>query len=444
MSTDKRILVLGSGLVAKPCVDYLIRDERNKLTIACRTLSTAQTLAADHSRATAIGLDVASPELDTHVTEHDVVISLVPFIYHPTVIKAAIRGKTHVVTTSYVSPAIRELEAEAKAAGITVLNEVGVDPGVDHLYAIKTIGEVHAKGGKVKEFYSYCGGLPAPECADNPLKFKFSWSPRGALLSQFNSACFLQDGKVFEISNQHLMAHAEPYHVVDGYSFVAYPNRNSVPFREFYNIPEAETVIRGSLRYAGNPAFVGALIRMGWLDTQPKEWLATKNEGLTLKEVLGRCINSKDFDEKTLINRTEELCDFTSNAERKDIIEGLRWIGLFSDKPATLRGNLLDTLCAELEKLMSFQPGERDLVMLQHKFVVEWKDGSKVTGSLSYGYSAMAKSVGITCGIATQLLLNGEPALNVPGVLAPYKAEICDPIRKAVESEGIVLVEKTL
>ncbi|KAF4812734.1 Saccharopine dehydrogenase [Colletotrichum siamense] len=451
MSTDKRILVLGSGLVAKPCVDYLIRDERNKLTIACRTLSTAQTLAADHSRATAIGLDVASPELDTHVTEHDVVISLVPFIYHPTVIKAAIRGKTHVVTTSYVSPAIRELEAEAKAAGITVLNEVGVDPGVDHLYAIKTIGEVHAKGGKVKEFYSYCGGLPAPECADNPLKFKFSWSPRGALLSQFNSACFLQDGKVFEISNQHLMAHAEPYHVVDGYSFVAYPNRNSVPFREFYNIPEAETVIRGSLRYADNPAFVGALIRMGWLDTQPKEWLATKNEGLTLKEVLGRCINSKDFDEKTLINRTEELCDFTSNAERKDIIEGLRWIGLFSDKPATLRGNLLDTLCAELEKLMSFQPGERDLVMLQHKFVVEWKDGSKdtITSTLELlgepdGYSAMAKSVGITCGIATQLLLNGEPALNVPGVLAPYKAEICDPIRKAVESEGIVLVEKTL
>ncbi|KAI8288736.1 Saccharopine dehydrogenase [Colletotrichum sp. SAR11_57] len=444
MSTDKRILVLGSGLVAKPCVDYLIRDERNKLTIACRTLSTAQTLAADHSRATAIALDVASPELDTHVTEHDVVISLVPFIYHPTVIKAAIRGKTHVVTTSYVSPAIRELEAEAKAAGITVLNEVGVDPGVDHLYAIKTIDEVHAKGGKVKEFYSYCGGLPAPECADNPLKFKFSWSPRGALLSQFNSACFLQDGKVFEISNQHLMAHTEPYHVVDGYSFVAYPNRNSVPFREFYNIPEAETVIRGSLRYAGNPAFVGALIRMGWLDTQPKEWLATKNEGLTLKEVLGRCINSEDFDEKALINRTEELCDFTSNAERKDIIEGLRWIGLFSDKPATLRGNLLDTLCAELEKLMSFQPGERDLVMLQHKFVVEWKDGSKVTGSLSYEYSAMAKSVGVTCGIATQLLLNGEPALNVPGVLAPYKAEICDPIRKAVESEGIVLVEKTL
>ncbi|WYZ41467.1 hypothetical protein EsH8_V_000362 [Colletotrichum jinshuiense] len=429
MST-KKILVLGSGLVAKPCVDYLLRDEKNILTIACRTLSAAQTLASNHPRATAIALDVASPELEEHVATHDVVISLVPFIHHPTVVKAGIRGKTHVVTTSYVSPAIRELEAEAKAAGITVLKEVGVDPGVDHLYAIKTIDEVHEKGGKVKEFYSYCGGLPAPEIAGNPLRFKFSWSPRGALLSQFNSASFLQDGKVVEIPNEKLMAQAKPYHVIDGYSFVAYPNRNSVPFREFYNIPEADTVIRGSLRYDGNPAFVAALIKLGWLDTRPKDWLEKTDGGddLTLREVFGRAIG----------------------ADGK-IISGLRWIGLFTDKAATLRGNLLDTLCAELELLMSFQPGERDLVMLQHKFVVEWQDGRRetITSTLELlgdpnGHSAMAKSVGVTCGIATQLLLDGEPALNVPGVLAPYTAEICNPIRKVLETEGIKLVEKSI
>ncbi|KAF9880915.1 saccharopine dehydrogenase [Colletotrichum karsti] len=447
----KKILVLGSGLVAKPCIDYLLRDEKNKLTIACRTLATAESLAAGHPRAKAISLDVSSPDLDANVAAHDVVLSLVPFVHHPTVIKAGIRGKTNVVTTSYVSPAIRDLEDEIKAAGITVLNEVGVDPGVDHLYAIKTIDEVHAKGGQIKEFYSYCGGLPAPECADNPLKFKFSWSPRGALLSQFNSASFLQNGKVVDIPNENLMAQAKPYHVVDGYSFVAYPNRNSVPFREFYNIPEAETVVRGSLRYDGNPAFVRALINMGWLDTQPKTWLDGSSEGLTLREVLLRCIDAERNDEATLIARINELCEFSDESESDRIISGLRWIGLFSDKPATLRGNLLDTLCAELEKLMSFQPGERDLVMLQHKFVVEWKDGRKetITSTLELlgdpnGYSGMAKSVGVTCGIATQLLLDGEPALNVPGVLAPYKAAICDPIRKNLEDEGIKLIEKTL
>ncbi|OHW97055.1 saccharopine dehydrogenase [Colletotrichum incanum] len=446
---DKKILVLGSGLVAKPCVDYLLRNERNKLTIACRTRSTAQTLASNHPRAAAIVLDVASPELDAHVAAHDLVISFVPFVHHPTVIKAGIRGSTHVVTTSYVSPAIRELEDEAQAAGITVLNEVGVDPGVDHLYAIKTIDEVHNKGGK--EFHSYCGGLPAPECADNPLHFKFSWSPRGALLSQFNSASYLRDGKVVEISNQDLMTQAEPYHVADGYSFVAYPNRNSVPFQEFYNIPEAETVVRGSLRYEGNPSFVAALIKLGWLDTQPRVWLEKESGGLTLRELLGRTIGAHGVDEESLLTRINELCNFSDNAEREEIVSGLRWVGLFSEKSATLRGNLLDTLCAELERLLSFQPGERDLVMLQHKFVIQWEDGRKETRTSTLellgdpdGYSAMAKSVGVTCGIATQLLLDGEPALNRPGVLAPYTTEICNPIRHKLEEEGIKLVEKSL
>ncbi|GKT67972.1 saccharopine dehydrogenase [Colletotrichum tofieldiae] len=409
---DKKILVLGSGLVAKPCVDYLLRNERNKLTIACRTRATAETLASNYPRATAIALDVASPELNAHVAAHDLVISLVPFVHHPTVIKAGIKGNTHVVTTSYVSPAIRELGDEAQAAGITVLNEVGVDPGETRPPCLSLVGEsgsqiLFRRGSlqgwkskdsfppgythnEIKEFHSYCGGLPAPECADNPLRFKFSWSPRGALLSQFNSASYLQGGKVVEISNQDLMAQAQPYHVADGYSFVAYPNRNSVPFREFYNIPEAETVVRGSLRYEGNPSFVAALIKLGWLDTQPRAWLEKESGGLTLREVLGRIISAHGDDEESLIARIDELCSFSDNVERERIISGLRWIGLFSEKPATLRGNPLDTLCAELERLLSFQPGERDLVMLQHKFVIQWEDGRKVKYTTSQRFYSSA------------------------------------------------------
>lgn len=213
-------------------------DEHILTYVACRTLPSVQKLAAGFPRTIAISLDVSLMSgLDTQVAAHDLVISLIPYIYHAAVIKSAIKSKTQVVTTSYVSPAIKELEAAVKEAGITVLNEVGVDPGVDHLYAIKKIDEVHAKGGKVREFYSYCGGLPAPECADNPLSFKFSWSPRGAFLSQRNSATFLQNGKVIDISSDDLMATSKPYYVMKGYDFVAYSNRNSIPFREFYNIP---------------------------------------------------------------------------------------------------------------------------------------------------------------------------------------------------------------
>jgi saccharopine dehydrogenase (NADP+, L-glutamate forming) len=178
---------------------------------------------------------------------------------------------------------MRALDAPACLAGITVLNEVGVDPGIDHIYAIKKINEVHAQGGKVLEFHSYCGGLPVPDYANNPLGFKFSWSPRGALLSQRNSARFLANGDVVTIPAEDLMGCAKKSYVKDGYEFVAYPNRDSVPFRDFYGIPEAKTVVRGSLRYRGNPAFVDALGKVRWLDPREKEWL---REGMTWVEIV--------------------------------------------------------------------------------------------------------------------------------------------------------------
>jgi saccharopine dehydrogenase (NADP+, L-glutamate forming) len=248
------------------------------------------------------------------------------------------------------------------------------------------------------------------------------------------------------------MGTAKPYHVMDGYDFVAYPNRDSTPFRDFYAIPEARTVVRGSLRYEGNPALVKALIELGWLDQSEKAWLKPGGS-LTWAEIQGRATNAKSAKEDDLLARVDELCTFTSASQRDEIIAGLRWMGLFSTQPAALRGNLLDTLSAQLEKLCSFKPGERDLVMLQHKFVVQWADGktNTITSTLELlgdsepgGYSAMSKSVGVTCGIATQLLLDGHPAFAKPGVWAPYSKEMCDPLREGVESEGIKLVERIL
>jgi saccharopine dehydrogenase (NADP+, L-glutamate forming) len=171
---------------------------------------------------------------------------LIPYTLHATVIKSAIRNKKNVVTTSYVSPAMLELEEEAKKAGITVMNEIGLDPGIDHLYAIKTIEEVHKAGGKITSFLSYCGGLPAPEASDNPLGYKFSWSSRGVLLALRNAARYYKDGKVVDIAGPQLMGTAKPYFIYPGYAFVAYPNRDSTPYKERYNIPEAQTIIRRS------------------------------------------------------------------------------------------------------------------------------------------------------------------------------------------------------
>lgn len=192
------------------------------------------------------------------------------------------------------------------------------------------------------------------------------------------------------------MAAAKPYFLLDGYDFVAYPNRDSVPIRDFYNIPEADTVIRGSLRHKGNPEFVQSLTKLGWLDTEEKAWL---KPGMTWAQIMQKTIglDTEEFRERfvvrlaldgfylilclfsVLISRIKEICEFPNEAESDRITSGLRWIGLFSSKQADVRGgNLLDTLAGQLEKLMSFQPGERDLVMLQYKFVIEWSDGKTV------------------------------------------------------------------
>ncbi|KAE9404950.1 saccharopine dehydrogenase [Gymnopus androsaceus JB14] len=457
----KKILLLGSGFVARPCAEYIVRNPQNELTIACRTLSSAQVLADSLPRTTPISLDVTQrAHLDAQVAAHDLVISLIPYIYHTDVVMAAIKGKTDVVTTSYISPAMRELDEAAKAAGITVLNEIGLDPGIDHLYAVKTIDEVHAKGGKVKQFISNCGGLPAPAYASNPLGYKFSWSARGVLLALFNSGTYLSDGKRVEIPGSKLMDDAKPVYISPAYAFVSYPNRDSTPFRDYYKINgegEGETCIRSNLRYQGFPEFIKALMKIGWMNEKGQEWL--NDNGLTWVQVLRKMLNVPETeDSSTLVSKIKSVCEFSDEQEASRLISGFRWLGLFSSEPispcsapGSSQPTLLDTLFARLEKLMTYAPGERDLVMLQHRFVVEWPDKSVQTltstleaygAPFGFGHSAMARTVGLPCGIATQLILDGVLAMK--GVHAPYSKEICDPIRMVLEAEGICMVEGVL
>jgi saccharopine dehydrogenase (NADP+, L-glutamate forming) len=246
--------------------------------VACRTLKKAQELTRNKSNATAISLDVFNDQaLEDQIQKHDLVISLIPYIHHARVIKAAIKCKKHVVTTSYISPAMLEYDQAAKDAGITVFNEIGVDPGIDHLYAIKTIDEVHQQGGKILEFLSYCGGLPAPEASNNPLGYKFSWSSRGVLLALRNSAKFVEHGKVVEIPGQELMSSAKPIHIYPAFAFVGYPNRDSTPYNERYGIPECQTVLRGTLRYAIFPEFIKVFVMLGLLNDDPVAELHESN-----------------------------------------------------------------------------------------------------------------------------------------------------------------------
>ncbi|KAI3631703.1 hypothetical protein MIR68_010176 [Amoeboaphelidium protococcarum] len=454
---ERKILLLGSGYVAKPCADFLLRRPENKLTVASRKLENAQKLAKQlggESIVKAISFDVDNEsELANLIAQYDLVISLIPYIHHAQVIKAAIKGKKHVVTTSYVNPQMAELHQDAIKAGITVMNEIGLDPGIDHLYAVKTIDQVHREGGKLKSFVSYCGGLPAPECSNNPLGYKFSWSSRGVLLALRNTAKYLKDGRVVEIPGPELMNSAQP--IFTGYpafSLVGYPNRDSTPYNERYNIPECETVLRGTLRFSGFPEFVSVLVSMGFLKDDQVSWLSADAQlswrQLTCKMLQVDSSATDDQLLKAIFDKGQ--VSKMSKFNQDNIANGVKWLGLLSDNAKVQpRGNYLDTLCALLEKKMAYGEGERDLVFLQHRFDIENKDGSKKTiysTMIEYGvpggYTAMAKTVGIPCGIAVQQILDGK--LTEKGVIAPMTMKICEPLIAELEKEGIKMVDHVI
>jgi saccharopine dehydrogenase (NADP+, L-glutamate forming) len=266
--------------------------------LACRTLGSASRLCERVKRATPISLDVTNASaLDIEVAKVDLIVSLIPYSFHTVVIKSAIRNKKNVVTTSYVSAAMLELEQEVREAGITVMNEIGLDPGIDHLYAVKTVDEVHKVGGKIISFLSYCGGLPAPEASNNPLGYKFSWSSRGVLLALRNSARYYKDGKLEEIAGTQLMESAKPYPIYPGFAFVAYPNRDSTEYKERYHIPEAHTIIRGTLRYQGFPEFIRVLVDIGFLTEDERDFLKPSGGPLSWKEATRLVLGAKSATE---------------------------------------------------------------------------------------------------------------------------------------------------
>ncbi|RYO91151.1 hypothetical protein DL764_008319 [Monosporascus ibericus] len=449
-----KVLMLGAGFVTKPTLDIL-SDSGIFVTVACRTLESAKSLSAGIKNATPISLDVTNEQaLDAELAKHDLVISLIPYTFHATVIKSAIRTKKHVVTTSYVSPAMLELDQQCKDAGITVMNEIGLDPGIDHLYAVKTIEEVHGEGGKIMSFLSFCGGLPSPENSGNPLGYKFSWSPRGVLLALRNPASFYQDGKVVNVAgpgkqpyarnvSENVVSHRSRHFNTWDFSLIY-----STGYKERYNIPEAQTIIRGTLRYAGFPEFVKVLVNIGFLKDEEQSYC---KEPIPWKEATQKILAAPSSDEKDLIEAISAKATFKDNEQREHILAGLRWLGLFSSEKIMPRGNPLDTLCATLENKMQYGEGERDLVILQHKFEVELKDGSKQTRTSTLceygstepgGYSAMARLVGIPCAVAVKQVLDGT--LAEKGVLAPMNDKINDPLIKELKKYGISCKEEVV
>ena len=257
----KTVLVLGAGLVTRPLVRYLLDQPDFKVIVASRTVSKAEKLIDGHPRGEAKTLLVQDEDhLKDLISGADLVISLVPWTYHPVVAKHCLELEKHLITTSYVKEAMQALDQQVKDKNLLFLNEIGLDPGIDHMSAMKIIHGVEERGGRIVSFFSYCGGLPAPEANTHPFGYKFSWSPRGVVLAGKNTGRYLKDGQGIDVPSQDLFAHTWTLEIENIGQLVAYPNRDSIPYIKTYGLKDAKSMFRGTLR---NPGWCGPSLCAG-------------------------------------------------------------------------------------------------------------------------------------------------------------------------------------
>ncbi|DBA04445.1 TPA: hypothetical protein N0F65_010041 [Lagenidium giganteum] len=430
-SQEKRkIVCLGAGLVAAPLVEYLSREGANEVNVASGLEGEAQRIYRKFSRQNVKPhfVDVLKDKagLEKLCSSADCVVSLLPAPMHVDVAKLCIQHRTPLVTASYISPEMKSLHANAKNAGIPILCELGLDPGMDHMSAMKVIDEVKAHDGKIVSFSSVCGGLPAPEAADNPIGYKFSWSPRGVLTAALNAAQYRKDGKVVNVRGDDLLISNEHVNFLPAFAIDQIPNRDSLPYADIYGIPDAHSIYRGTLRYAGCCEILYQMRNLGLFDTNPAGAMPS-----------------------TWPDLIKELTKKNGGALKQDGNEFLKWLGVYDvNTPLVKSSTVIDTFCALLQDKLAYKPGERDMAIMHHEFGVEYADGRKEKRTSTYvGYGSengdtiMAKTVGVTAAIGVQMIL--QDAVQGRGVLTPTTPDIYSPGLARLEAEGVRFNEKT-
>lgn len=435
-----KILILGAGLVSGPIVEFLLQDDDYQVMLADIDVGNAEKLLNGHPRGAAVKLDIGNQAaLQGLINDADVVVSLVPYTLHPTVAQACINARVSLVTASYVSPAMRELDQAARDAGIILLNEIGLDPGIDHMTAMRIIHQIQEKGGTVTSFYSYCGGLPAPEANDNPFGYKFSWSPKGVLLAGKNDAHYLKENQQVDINGEALFQNNWEVSLPNGEMYQTYPNRDSLSYISTYGLEGIQTMFRGTLRNPNWCEIMDVVKKLGFLADADTELGTTFSPRMLTAKVSGLSESTLEAD----IVRKFRI------AENGPEMTALQWLGLFDPAPRKWRANTpIDCLTELMLEKMSYRSGERDMVVLHHEFEAEFPHGRKKYLStlkdfgIPDGHTAMARTVTLPVGIAVKLIASGQ--ITATGVQIPVIPEIYEPVLTELEKQGVAFDEQEI
>lgn len=438
----KNILVIGAGRSASSLIKYLLDNsskENWNITVGDVAIDLVKQKTANHPNSRAIAFDITNDkQREEEIKRADLVISMLPASMHMNVARDCVRFKKHLATASYVSKEMMELHAEARSEGIILLNESGLDPGIDHASAMKVIDHIHEQGGELTSFQSFCGGLVAPECNDNPWGYKFSWNPRNVILAGQGTAQFIENGEYKYIPYNRLFTQICTIEVFGHGKFDAYANRDSLSYRKFYGIENIPTMLRGTLRMPGYCQAWNVFVKLGLTDDSYK---IEASDTLTYKQLL------ESFLPVGKQSTKEKLTTFMGAEMNEEVMNKIEWLGVFEDKKIKVKNATPAQILQDLlEEKWLLKEHDKDMIVMQHQFEYTLNgQAKKITSSLvvkgdDQTYTAMAKTVGLPLAIAAKLILQGK--ISARGVIIPTKKEIYLPVLNELENYGVKFEEK--
>lgn len=434
----KNILVIGAGRTSSSLINYLFDKSAEfswLITIADQSLELAEQKASNHPNAKAIQFNVMdSEQRSLFIGKADIVISLLPETLHIHLVKDCLKHRVNLVTASYVSPQMATFNDEATRAGLVFLNEMGLDPGIDHMETMKLLSKVKAKGGNLISLKSFGGGLVAPESDDNPWGYKITWNPMNVVMAGMASARYVKDEKLKIVPYNRLFRDVRQVEVPGLGKFESYPNRDSIKYRRIYNIPRIPNVFRGSLRKIGFCKAWNALVQIGLTDNR---YLVPDSNKLKYSEWL-----SFYLDKKNGVSVKQALADFLNESNDGDVLKKIEWLGLLSDEKIMLTDvSPAEILLDLLKKKWKFTEKDKDMVILQTEveYEIENRVEKIVSSLIVYGNTghntAMAATVGLPLGVGAKLILNNK--VKEKGVIIPIHADIYKPALKELAELGI-------
>ena len=438
------VLILGAGLSSTSLIKYFLDNSHNqwKIRVGDIKLENAVERVNGHTNGEAFRFDIHDPDQRREEVEQaSIVISMLPARMHHLVAECCVELAKDMVTASYLSPAIRALDSEARNKGVVLMNECGVDPGVDHMSAMQMIHKIREEGGELKAFESSTGGLVAPGFENNPWKYKFTWNPRNVVLAGHDGARFLHNGKFKYIPYSKVFQRIEIIQVPDLGEFEVYGNRDSLTYRETYGLHNLETMFRGTIRRPGFCEAWDTFVQLGATDDT---YIMEDTEEMSYRDFINSFMAYR-----TDIPVEQKLLNYLGLDKDSDMMDRLRWLGIFDDTKVGVAGlSPAKVLQKILEEKWQLEPDDKDMIVMQHQFDFE-KEGirkKRFSTMVCIGedtfHTAMSLTVGLPLAMIARRILEGE--YKEKGVQLPIQAEIYNPVLEELKEYGIRFVEEEI